>query len=153
FWEEGRLKLEPWLAPRIAKENVKLWPHSSVESCKVLADGAMQVRLSVGAQVEVDHLILATGYQVDVQQVSYFSKTTILPRLKTSSGFPNLDEYFQTSVPGLYLTGLTATRDFGPFFGFVRGCPVSAKIMGDHIQSQLSPDLRSLFRGMANSPQ
>jgi len=24
FWEEGRLKLEPWLAPRISKENVKL---------------------------------------------------------------------------------------------------------------------------------
>lgn len=138
FWEEGRLKLEPWLAPRISKENVKLWPRTSLESCKVLADGSLHVRLSGGAHVNVDHIILAIGYQVDVQQVPYFSKTTILPRLKTKSGFPALDEDFQTSVPGLYLTGLAATRDFGPFFGFVRGCPFSAKIIGDHIQSHVS---------------
>jgi thioredoxin reductase len=138
FWEEGRLKLEPWLAPRISKANVKLWPQTSVESCDVLADGALHVRLSGGAHADVDHIILAVGYKVDVQQVPYFSRTTILPRLKTSSGFPALDENFQTSVPGLYLTGLAATRDFGPFYGFVRGCPSSGKIMGDHIRSLLS---------------
>ena len=138
FQEEGLLKVEPGLAPRISKYNVKLWPHSDVDSCKVLADGTLHVRLSGGAHIDVDHVILATGYQVDVQQVPYFSKTTILPRLKTSNGFPALDEYFQSSVPGLYVTGLAATRDFGPFYGMVRGCPSSAKIIGDHIQSRMS---------------
>ena len=26
-------------------------------------------------------------------------------------------------MPGLYLPGFTATQDFGPFFGFVKGAP------------------------------
>jgi hypothetical protein len=33
---------------------------------------------------------------------------------------------------GLYITGFSATRDFGPFFGLVEGSPVSATlILGD----------------------
>jgi len=143
FWGEGRLKLEPWLAPRIIKDNIKLWPHSQVESCKVLADGTLHVRLSAGANVDVDHVILATGYQVDMQKVPYFSKTTIMPQLRTTDGFPCLDEDFQTSVPGLYITGFAATRDFGPFYAFIRGCPSSAKIIGDHIHSSLSWNLNA----------
>jgi hypothetical protein len=44
-------------------------------------------------------------------------------------GFPILDENAQTTVTGLYITGQAATRDFGPFFGFVRGCVASALII------------------------
>jgi len=40
-----------------------------------------------------------------------------------------LDERFQTSVPGLFMPGFVATRDFGPFFGFVRGCPAAATLI------------------------
>ena len=150
FREEGQMKLEPWLAPRIFKDNVRLWPRSQVESCKVLADGTLNLRLSGGANVEVDHIILATGYRVDVHKIPYFSKTTILPRLKASGGFPVLDENFQSSVPGIYITGFAATRDFGLFYGFVRGCPSAAKIVGDHIQLNVAPGLRSLSQGMAD---
>ena len=35
----------------------------------------------------------------------------------------------QTSVEGLYLPGFTATQDFGPFFGFVKGAPAAAILM------------------------
>jgi FAD-dependent urate hydroxylase len=48
--------------------------------------------------------------------------------LELADGFPVLDEHFQSSVPGLFVTGFPATRDFGPFFGFVRGCPVAATL-------------------------
>jgi cation diffusion facilitator CzcD-associated flavoprotein CzcO len=138
FWGEGRLKLEPWLAARIVQDNIRLWPHTQIESCKVLADGTLHVRLSGGTIIDVDHVVLATGYHVDAQKVPYFSQTTILPQLKTAGGFPCLDESFQTSVPGLYITGFAATRDFGPFYGFISGCPSSAKIIGDHIRSRPS---------------
>jgi thioredoxin reductase len=151
FREHGRSKLEPWLAPRISKENVKLWPHSSLESCKVLTNDILHVRLSCGVHVDVDHVILATGYRVDIQLVPYFSKTTILPRLKTSNGFPVLDEDFQTSIPGLYITGIAATRDFGPAYAFVRGCPSSARIMGDHILSRLARGLTRRINEMGIS--
>jgi hypothetical protein len=30
FWAEGRLKLEPWLKPRIERKDIKLWPLQSL---------------------------------------------------------------------------------------------------------------------------
>jgi hypothetical protein len=46
-----------------------------------------------------------------------------------------LDEFFGTTVPGLYVTGFSATRDFGPFFGFVKGSPAAATlIVRDHVR-------------------
>lgn len=46
---------------------------------------------------------------------------------------PELDEYFQASLPGLFFTGLAATQDFGPFFGFVRGCGASARLIVEQV--------------------
>jgi hypothetical protein len=40
-----------------------------------------------------------------------------------------LDEAFRTSLSGLYLAGFAATRDFGPFFGFVKGTPAAATLI------------------------
>ncbi|MBI3661269.1 dimethylaniline monooxygenase, partial [Candidatus Acetothermia bacterium] len=82
-----------------------------------------------------DHIILATGYRVDVNKVPFLSKESILPNLKTVEGFPVLDESFQSSIPGLFFSGLPATKDFGPFFGFVVGCPVAGKMIVDRIKS------------------
>jgi FAD-dependent urate hydroxylase len=48
--------------------------------------------------------------------------------VSVTDGFPDLSEGFETSLTGLYLTGFVATRDFGPFFGFTKGCPASARI-------------------------
>ena len=150
FLEEGQLKLEPWLAPRISKNNIQLWPHSSIESSEVLSDGVLNVRLTGGVCVEVDHVILATGYHVDILKVPYFSKTTIMPRLATSNGFPDLDEDFQSSIPGLYITGIAATQDFGPMYKFIRGCPSAARIIGDHVQSRLAQGVRLRVKELEN---
>ena len=45
-----------------------------------------------------------------------------------TDGFPELSEGFETSVPGLFITGFASTRDFGPFYGFTKGCPSSASL-------------------------
>jgi hypothetical protein len=126
FWEEGRLKLEPWLTPRLDKPSVHRRPRASVAACKQLPSGEIEVGLSNGTRLEVDHLVLATGYKADMTKVPYLSG--MLDGLELADGFLVLDEHFQTSVPGLFVTGFPATRDFGPFFGFVRGCPVAATL-------------------------
>jgi hypothetical protein len=41
-----------------------------------------------------------------------------------------LDEGMQTSVPGLFVTSLPATRDFGLFFAFTAAVRASARIVG-----------------------
>jgi FAD-dependent urate hydroxylase len=127
FWAEGRLKLEPWLTPRLPAGIVHPRPHTAVASCRELPTGEIDVKLSSGESLEVDHVLLATGYRPDLAKVTYLQP--LLDRIETTDGFPMLDDHFQTSVPGLFMPGFVATRDFGPFFGFVRGCPAAATLI------------------------
>jgi cation diffusion facilitator CzcD-associated flavoprotein CzcO len=126
FWAEGRLKLEPWLTPRLEKPSVHRWPNTSVTACEEVPDGEIEALLSTGERLAVDHVVLATGYKPDMREVPYLSG--VIDRMELADGFPVLDDHFQSSVPGLFVTGFPATRDFGPFFGFVRGCPVAATL-------------------------
>jgi thioredoxin reductase len=127
FWGEGRLKLEPWLTPRLPEGIIHRRPRTEVVSCRELPSGEIDVELSTGERIAVDHVVLATGYKPNLANVAYLRP--LLDRIETEDGFPVLDEYFQTSVPGLFMPGFVATRDFGPFFGFVRGCPAAATLI------------------------
>lgn len=137
FWAAGRVKLEPWLGPRIKRSNIKLWPNSKVISCKESPGGQILVKLDNSKSLNVDHVILATGYRVDVKNLPFLSGESVLPNLHVEDGFPVLDEDFQSSIPGLFFTSITSTRDFGPFFGFLFGCPAAAKIVIQRIESIL----------------
>lgn len=129
FWEEGRQKLEPWLAPRINIPAIRLWPRTTITQCSPTPDGAMAVTFNDGSHVSVDSTLLATGYRVNIGNLHYLDRKSILDDLQTADDAPVLDEHFQTSLPGLFLTGLPAVREFGPFFGFVKGCPTSARLI------------------------
>lgn len=133
FWAEGRLKLEPWLPPRMPANVVHRHPRSEVRSCTELSSGEIRVVLSTGDTLTVDHVVLATGYRANVGAVPYL---TDLADVRISEGFPELDEYMQSSIPGLFFTGFVATRDFGPFFGFVRACPAAARIVVAALQAR-----------------
>ena len=88
------------------------------------------MRLDNGRSFPVDAIILATGYRVQIDQVPFLARGNILNRLTTHNGFPQLDEQFQTNIPGLFITSLPATQDFGPFFAFTYGVGTSAKLIG-----------------------
>jgi FAD-dependent urate hydroxylase len=53
--------------------------------------------------------------------------------LRVTDGFPVLDEAFGSTVPGLSVVGFASTRDFGPFFGFVRGAVPTASLVVDDL--------------------
>jgi len=127
FWAEGRLKLEPWLTARLAESVVQRRPGTSVAVCREMSSGEIEATLSTGERLIVDHVLLATGYQPNLANVGYLRP--LLDRIETAEGFPVLDEHFQTTVAGLFMPGFLATRDFGPFFGFVRGCPAAATLI------------------------
>jgi thioredoxin reductase len=129
FWSAGRLQIEQWLWPRVNKRNIRLWPNTTVTNWSLARGGSIEARLKPGDLLAVDQIILATGYRVDLSKVAYLADEIASGRLKTDCGFPILDQNVQTTVTGLYITGQAATRDFGPFFGFVRGCVASALII------------------------
>ncbi len=127
FWQVGRLTLEWWLTPRLRGERFRRHPRATVASVAARAEGPARVRLSDGTELDVDKIVLATGYQADLRRVPYLAG--VLDRVAVAGGFPVLDEAFQASLPGLYLPGFTGTRDFGPFFGFTKGCPAAAALV------------------------
>ena len=127
FWAEGRLKLEPWLTQRLPERVVNRRPRTAIASCRELRTGEIDVELSSGERLVADHVLLATGYKPNLANITYLHP--LLDRIETTDGFPVLDEHFQTSVRGLFMPGFVATRDFGPFFGFVRGCPAAATLI------------------------
>jgi cation diffusion facilitator CzcD-associated flavoprotein CzcO len=137
FWRAGRLQIEPWLWPRVNKKNVRLWPNSSVVQWRSVEGEAVEASLNQGDKLAVDKVILATGYHVDLSNVTYLADDVASGRLKVDDGFPILDDNVQTTLPGLYITGQASTRDFGPFFGFIRGCIASARIIVAGVERSL----------------
>jgi FAD-dependent urate hydroxylase len=128
FWEVGRLTLEHWLTPRLTSTAIHRWPGTEVVHAQATPAGSeLQVRLSNGDGLLVDHVVFACGYRADLARIPYLAG--VLDRIQVTDGFPVLDEAFGTSLSGLYLPGFTATRDFGPFFGFVKGTPTAATLI------------------------
>lgn len=127
FWEVGRLTLEYWLTPRLAWDGLHRWPGTEVVEVTPVGDGELRVLLSNGTGLAVDRVVFGSGYRADLTKVPYLAG--VLKHVKVSNGFPVLDEAFQTSLAGLYVTGFSATQDFGPFFGFVKGSPAAATLI------------------------
>ena len=125
FWRVGRLTLEPWLVPRLSPDVVTSHPDCEVVDVAV-GDQAVTLTLSDDTALTADHVVFASGYKADLARVPYLGG--VLDRVATTDGFPDLTEGFETSLAGLYMTGFASTRDFGPFYGFTKGCPSAARI-------------------------
>jgi len=127
FREVGRLTLEYWLTPRLAWDEIHRWPGTEVVEVTPAGDDELRVLLSNGTGLAVDRVVFGSGYRAELTKVPYLAG--VLKHVKVSSSFPVLDEAFQTSLDGLYVTGFSATQDFGPFFGFVKGSPAAATLI------------------------
>jgi cation diffusion facilitator CzcD-associated flavoprotein CzcO len=126
FWQVGRLTLEHWLTPRLDPAVVTSRPRTKVTAVDATADDVVRLALSDGGLLDVDHVIAASGYRADLSAVPYLEG--VLDRVSVTDGFPDLSPGFETTLPGLFVTGFSATRDFGPFYGFTKGCPSAARI-------------------------
>jgi FAD-dependent urate hydroxylase len=134
FWQAGRLTLEYWLTPRLASPIIHRWPRTEVMGVEPVPAGGLRIGLSNGEQLSADRIVFATGYRVDMARVPYLAG--VLGRVAIGDGFPVLDEAFASTLPRLYFPGFPATRDFGPFFGFVKGAPTAATLIVDDLLAQ-----------------
>ncbi|MGW5362485.1 FAD-dependent oxidoreductase [Actinopolymorpha pittospori] len=130
LWRAGRLTLEPWLVPRLAAEVITSHPNSAVIDATP-GEHDVRLRLSDQETLIADHVIFACGYKADLARVSYLRNVST--QVTTTDGFPDLSEGFETSLAGLQVIGFASTRDFGPFYGFTKGCPSSARIAVDEL--------------------
>lgn len=72
-----------------------------------------------------DHVIAATGYRVNMDQLQYLAPE-VLARIGHINGWPKLRPNFESTVPGLYFVGLPAAATFGPLLRFVAGTKFAA---------------------------
>lgn len=126
FWQVGRLTLEWWLTPRLKPGVVTSRPGTEVAEVDVREDD-LALTLTDGEVLHVDHVVFASGYRADLSAVPYLSE--VLDRVSVTDGYPDLSPGFETSLAGLHVTGFASTRDFGPFYGFTKGCPSSGRLV------------------------
>ena len=97
-----------------------------------------------------DHVIPATGYRVDVDQLGLLDQHTrsAIARIDTA---PRLDRAFQSSAPGLYFIGPSAAMSFGPLCRFVAGAAHAAPTVASHLKRALAKksSLHSAAAGQA----
>jgi hypothetical protein len=106
-----------WLAPRL--EEVAIETDRAVRSAAAAGHG-VRLSLSDGSECSVDHVLLGTGFRVDISRYS-FLPATLLEAIRTVDGYPLLRRGFESSVAGLHFLGAPAARSFGPLMRFVAG--------------------------------
>jgi thioredoxin reductase len=107
-----------WLPPRLQK--VPLRTDVSVTSVNVENNG-LRLTLSDGRTHWVDHVVLATGFRIDVSKYHILDQSLRHEIQTTEDGYPVLTTSLQTSVNGLYMAGVIAERTLGPTLRFVTG--------------------------------
>jgi thioredoxin reductase len=80
-----------------------------------------------------DHVVAATGYRVDVNRLQFLSEN-LRSRINVVESAPVLSQRFESSVPGLYLTGLASAPSFGPVMRFVFGVEYTATTLARHLK-------------------
>jgi cation diffusion facilitator CzcD-associated flavoprotein CzcO len=75
--------------------------------------------------LEADHVLSATGYRVDIDRIGLLAPA-LRRQVRQAGGAPQLNAGFESSVPGLYFTGLAAAATFGPVLRFVCGTGFAA---------------------------
>lgn len=116
-----------WLVPRL--EQVEITLGRSVTDATASRDGEhVELRLDDGHLRSCDHVLLATGYQVDISAYP-FLPASLLERIACAGGYPKLDRGFQSSVPGLHFLGAPSAWSYGPLMRFVAGTEFAAPVL------------------------
>jgi len=113
-----------WLRPRVDGP-VRVTPNTAIRSAREI-DGRLRLELADGTSRDVDHLLMGTGYRPDIAKIGFLD-AALREQVHTSNGFPELNQWFESSVPGLHFVGGVAGWSFGPLCNFVAGAKVPAR--------------------------
>ena len=130
-----------WLVPRLT--DVRLTAGCTVVHA-VPAGGGLSVSLDDGSVREADHLLLATGYQVDIARYP-FLPPALLRAVSSANGYPRLGPGLESSVAGLHFLGAPAAASFGPLMRFVSGAGYAARAVAErHCRARASGRRRAV---------
>ena len=114
-----------WLRPRLT--DVTITPGHQVLAAIPERTG-LRLRLSDGTERQADHVLLATGYRVDVERYPFLSPD-LARAVRQRDGHPDLGPGFESSVPRLHFLGAASGASFGPLMRFVAGTGYTARAL------------------------
>jgi cation diffusion facilitator CzcD-associated flavoprotein CzcO len=97
--------------------------------------GGVEVKLDDGSRREVDHILFATGYRVDLSKYDFLA-SEVVSQLRHIDGYPKLTTGFESSIPGLHFIGAPASASFGPVMRFVTGSWYAARAVTRRVLGQ-----------------
>jgi FAD-dependent urate hydroxylase len=123
-----------WLVHRL--QNVPILLGHAVSSAQD-EGGRVKVRVDDGSERMVDHVLLGTGYRVDIARYGFLSPN-LLQSIKRDCGYPRLGIGLESSVAGLHFLGAPAARAFGPLMQFVSGTRYASPALLSCVHRQLA---------------
>lgn len=111
-----------WLVKRL--ENVPIRLGRTAVSAGPAGEVA-KIKLDDGSERVVDHVLLGTGYRVDISKYSFLAPE-LVKSIQCVNGYPLLQPGLETSVPGLHILGAPGAWSFGPLMQFVSGTHYAA---------------------------
>jgi cation diffusion facilitator CzcD-associated flavoprotein CzcO len=138
-----------WWTRDMVETKVAFHLGQSVESAAQTTNGvAITLAGADGARsvMTADHLIAATGYRPNIRSLGFLSPS-LQARLRTAGDAPALSMNFESSVPGLFFTGLAAANSFGPMLRFAYGAGFTARRLTRHIGATTRKSVSFAARG------
>ena len=122
-----------WLKERVAGLPI-LFNHSVCSSGIRGGRAVLQVSEHDGRSRDLvtDHVITASGYQFQLNRLPFLDED-LRSRLRHERQLPILSPDFESSVPGLYFTGLASSYSFGPAMRFLHGASFTARRVSEQI--------------------
>jgi lysine/ornithine N-monooxygenase len=118
-----------WLPQRLA--SVKITTGRTVMQAEESGD-EVTLKLDDGSDRRVDHVVLGTGYRVDISRYEFLPQE-LTSEIEQFDGYPRLAPGFRSSITGLHFIGATAARSFGPLLYFVAGTEFASRELVHHI--------------------
>jgi hypothetical protein len=118
-----------WLKPRL--RDVRISTGLAVLSASARGN-QVELKLSDGSHELVDHVLMATGYRIDVRKYEFLS-ASLVSALRLIGGCPVLGRGFESSIPGLHFLGAPAVWSYGPLMRFVAGADFAARTVSQSV--------------------
>jgi cation diffusion facilitator CzcD-associated flavoprotein CzcO len=142
-----RPSAEHWLRPRV--RDVQVHTGRTIVAARRMGN-QVGIELDTGLRV-YDHVLLATGYRVDIANVGILAPDTL--RVITARyGMPVLSAGFESSAPGLHFAGAHAVGSFGPLMQVVAGAGFAARNITRAVVAQREAQKRDKLAALGIGP-